>query len=204
MPFQHTTLRAISESDREETMSVTLKQRTYCDAEGRACAEGPAARFLVGPEGARVSDETAISLGLVDGLLPDSPKGKERKERQDKSRGPQEDKTGRRTPNQGRPLGSPAPKKVDRGARLKGILQAMVAEAKAGGKKVLEKLFTKEGKPDIRVISSRMEEQISGPERDEAWAEMESGAPPDAGGDGEGSDPKAPPSPDASKKQPEE
>ena len=185
-------------------MSVTLKQRTYQDAEGRACGEGTAARFLVGPEGARVSDETAISLGLVDGLLPDSPKGKERKERQDKEqKGPQEDKTGRRTPNQGRPVGTPAPKKGDRGVRLKEVIQAMVSEAKAGGKKVLAKLFTKDGKPDIRVISSRMEDQVSGPERDEAWAELESGAPP-AGGDGEGGDPKSPPSPDDLDKEPEE
>lgn len=184
-------------------MSVTLKQRTYRDAEGRACAEGQAARFLVGPEGARVSDETAISLGLIDGWLPDSPTGKERKEHHDKSRGPQEDKTGRRTPNQGRPVGSPAPKKEDRGARLKEVIRAMVSEAESGGKKTRKKLFTSEGKPDIRVISSRMEEQISGVERDEAWAELESGEP-HAGGDGEGSDPKAPPSPDELDKQLEE
>lgn len=186
-------------------MTVILKQRTYRDANGRACAEGLAARFLVGAEGARITDETAISLGLVDGFLADSPEGKERKARQDKNyKGPQEDKTGRRTPNQGRPVGVPAPKKEDRGSRLKGILLGMVSEAKAGGKKVLGKLFTHDGKPDIRVISSRMEEQISGVERDQAWAELESGVLPGAGGDGEGDDPKAPPSPDDPEKQREE
>ena len=58
----------------ETTMSVTLKQRTYRTVAGKAVAAGtPEAAFLVGPAGAKVSDDQARALGLVDGKVPAAP-----------------------------------------------------------------------------------------------------------------------------------
>lgn len=89
---------------------VTLKQRTYSTKAGKAVGHGnPNAAFLVGPEGGKVSDETAVSLGLINGGLPEnaSPAALEYYE----GRGTGADKTGRRSAGQGRPLSVPKPKK---------------------------------------------------------------------------------------------
>lgn len=52
-------------------MSVTLKQRTYANAEGQAVgADYPGPKTLVGPAGAKVSDEQARLLGLENGAIP--------------------------------------------------------------------------------------------------------------------------------------
>ena len=151
-------------------MSVLLKQRTYRTANkpdgslGFAVEHGHSqAAFLVGPEGSRVSNETAMSLGLVDGALPT----KEQKEKLDKSGGPKNDKSGRegRKPQQGSPLTPPK----DKSGKLQGAIRMMVAEAKEGGAKTMEALFTREGKPDTRILTARIQENVTGAERDEAW-----------------------------------
>ena len=51
-------------------MSVILKQRTCVTEDGKAVPDGhPDARFLVGPKGAKISDDKAEALGLVDGAF---------------------------------------------------------------------------------------------------------------------------------------
>ncbi len=89
---------------------VTLKQRTYTTLEGKAVGHGnPNAAFLVGGEGGKVSDETAVSLGLINGALPENTSAEQLEFYEGRGRG--EDKTGRRTAGQGRPLSVPKPKK---------------------------------------------------------------------------------------------
>lgn len=52
-------------------MSVTLKQRTYANADGKAVgADYMGQKTLIGPAGAKVSDEQARSLGLDNGAIP--------------------------------------------------------------------------------------------------------------------------------------
>ena len=181
-------------------MSVILKQRTFRTAEGQACAEGDkAAAFLIGPKGRKITDPTAISLGLIDGRLPT----KEEKEKQDKERKGYEDKSGRRTPAEGRPVGQPAPAKEGSGKspentptpstggdasdaekrenKIRIAMLAMYKEAVEGGDKLRKKLFTDSGLPDSRIISGRLGEQVSADERDEIWAKC---APDDSPKDG--------------------
>ena len=113
MAFTHSTLKQQQETEREKSM-VTLKQRTYRTKEGKAVGHGdPGAAFLVGPEGGRVSDETAVSLGLVNGQLPKNASPEELEGYEGRSKG--EDRTGRRSAAQGRPVSVPAPKKDGEG-----------------------------------------------------------------------------------------
>ncbi len=89
---------------------VTLKQRTYSTKDGVAVGHGdPKAALLVGGEGGKVSDETAVSLGLINGALPENTSAEQLEFYEGRGRG--EDKTGRRTAGQGRPLSVPKPKK---------------------------------------------------------------------------------------------
>lgn len=107
MGFTHSTLRQQSES---EANMVTLKQRTYRTKGGVAVGHGDTrAAFLVGPEGGKVSDETAVSLGLIDGGLPEDASVEQLEYFEGRGRGG--DKTGRRSAGQGRPLSVPKKKK---------------------------------------------------------------------------------------------
>ena len=107
MGFEHSTLRQQNES---EAQMVTLKQRTYSTKTGKAVGHGDVnAALLVGPEGGKVSDETAVSLGLIDGGLPENASPEQLEYYEGRGRGG--DKTGRRTAGQGRPLSVPKPKK---------------------------------------------------------------------------------------------
>ena len=113
MAFTHSTLQQQKETEREKSM-VTLKQRTYRTKDGKAVGHGdPGAAFLVGAEGGRVSDETAVSLGLINGQLPKNASPEELEGYEGRGKG--EDKTGRRSAAQGSPLSVPAPKKDGKG-----------------------------------------------------------------------------------------
>lgn len=176
-------------------MTVTLKQRTWRDLAGNAVGEPPPTGFLIGPEGGRITDATAVSLGLVDGFLPES---KEGKERADKMVRQKEDKTGRigRQPAQGQPMGGHAT--PNRPEKIADLMRKMQVEADEGGDEVRTKLFTADGRPDLRVLSGRFGDSIKGPERDAMWATV-SGAPsppPQVGAGGPPGDSPAPPNPD--------
>ncbi len=185
----------------EADMSVILKQRTFRTADGRACADGDkAAAFLIGPKGRKITDETAKSLGLISGRLPET---KQENEWSDKERHRDGDKSGRRVPAQGRPIGEPAPPKEGadkspentptpstggdtteaekRETEIKSIMLDMNKEAAEGGDKLRKKLLTVDGLPDSRIISGRLGEQVSASERDEIWAKC---APDDSPEDG--------------------
>ncbi len=172
--FTVNTLRQARELE-DDKMSVILKQRTCRDDNWKALPEGHGdATFLVGPEGGKISDETAIALGLVDGWLPDSDGAKEAKKHHDKeSKGPRADKTGRRKPRGGTPLAKPKEKPE----LLADAIGSMVAEVTAAGEEggqnaadeVMQKLFTHDKIPDSRVLAARLEDNVSAAERDEAW-----------------------------------
>ncbi len=172
--FAVNTLRQAQEQE-EDKMSVILKQRTCRDDDMKALPDGHAsATFLVGPEGGKISDETSIALGLVDGWLPDSDGAKEAKKHHDKeSKGPRADKTGRRKARGGTPLAQPK----EKSELLVDAIGSMIAEVKAAGEEggtnaadeVTQKLFTHDKKPDSRVLAARLEDNVSAAERDEAW-----------------------------------
>ncbi len=182
-------------------MSVILKQRTCRAVDGRAVPEGdPDSAFLVGPKGGKVSDETAIALGLVDGWIAGTePKGG-RPEGDKRDKSPKADKSGRRKAAQGTPL----PEKKTKGEQLVVIIGGMIREVSEAGNRggqvaadaVMVKLFTKDKLPDSRVLAARLEDNVSASERDEAWLEFQIANPdidfsdPDAeeSGEGEGSD----------------
>ncbi len=170
-----------------DKMSVILKQRTAKTKEGRACLDTDLeARFIVGPKGGKITDETAKALGLINGKIPT----KEQRERQDKEIKRHEDKTGRTSPKPGREINPVDPNKnkkeadpvpgkdanaeqvQDRTTRIKTIIYQMIEEAYKGGQKVREKLFTAGGSPDSRVISTRLGEQVSADDRDMIWEQI--------------------------------
>ena len=169
MAFTQTTLAQKEEQERDKTMTVSLKQRTYRTKDGNAVGEGDTkAAFLVGAEGAKITDETAVSLGLIDGHLRDSEAvTKERRDAYDKEKNKGEDKSGRRKAATGRPVNSPKPKEE----RLAGAIRKMVEEVKADATKK-EELFNLEGIPDSQVLSTRLESKISKSERDVAWSKF--------------------------------
>ncbi len=187
--FAVNTLRKARELE-DDKMSVILKQRTCRDDDWKALPDGHAdATFLVGPEGGKISDETAIALGLVDGWLPESDGAKEAKKHHDKeSKGPRPDKTGRRKARGGTPLAQPKEKPE----LLADAIGAMVAEVTAAGEEggqnaadeVTQKLFTHDKKPDSRVLAARLEDNVSAAERDDAWEAYQLAHPEDFfGGD---------------------
>lgn len=112
------TIRTLEQQKREGSnrMTVVLKQRTYKTKDGRACLVGPDAAFLVGPVGARITDEQAVALGLVDGRVvvagteseqeaigKSAPQAENKADApaENKAAAPAEDKTA--TPRRGRP-----------------------------------------------------------------------------------------------------
>lgn len=142
----------------EATMSATLKQRTWMAEGGRAVHEGhPDARFLVGPAGSSVSTETALSLGLIDGAISDAPQP------------PRIDQVSEKTtPHVPIDMKRPDPDSIE--SRLQATMGEMIIEAEVGGDIEREKLFTSSGKPDARVLSGRLETEITAAVRDQAWA----------------------------------
>lgn len=158
-------------------MSVILKQRTYRDENGKAVEHGdPAARFLVGPEGAKVTDQQALELGLKDGAIKKKRKtqtqNKGGKPDQDKESKGEDDKSADKTPDQG----SPKPEDIAsdskrRSSAIKNIMMLMVKESKESGD-AGKNLFTANKLPDTYVLSTRLEFQVSVKERDILWAEL--------------------------------
>lgn len=193
-------------------MTVRLKQRTYVDKAGKVSGTPPSSGSLIGPEGARISDETAVHYGLLDGYLPDSQEGKALRKQQDKERkGPKADKTGRRKAGKGQPLAEPkpppeqepaaaestpnpepgpepTPEQPDKAAKLGKAIESMVAEAEAGGDPAYERLFTNDGKPDSRVLAARIEDSVTADERDAAWETCEAALAPDEPTEGDESE----------------
>lgn len=162
-------------------MTVELKQDTFTDStrDGKVCGEPPPTGFLVGRKGKRITDETAAALGLVNGYLPGSKEAKAFLKAQGKSyKAPRQDKSGRRTPAQGKPLG-PETSKED---RLVGAIAAVMREVEEGGEEVRKALLTDKGIPDSRVLMGRIEQEVSAAERDAAWETYLAGqeAAPDA------------------------
>ena len=149
-------------------MSVILKQRTYRDENGKAVEHGDAtARFLVGPEGAKVTDQQALELGLKDGAIKkkrkspapnksvDPDQDKELKDGDDKNSTPDDEET-------------PKDIATDSEKRSNAIMKAMSIMAAEGDKNV----FTAKGLPDAYVLSTRLEFQVTVKERDVLWAEL--------------------------------
>lgn len=169
-------LRVTMQRDKREqeevSMTVTLKQRTYRTAEGRAVAAGdPSAAFLVGPAGARVTNEQAKALGLVDGDVPS--KSIEPDEAQHsgnpepaKRQAPAEDKEVKRREDKD------ASGAGGQETGIADVMRAMVNEAQDGGEAVYGKLFTGDGRPDSRVLSGRLGFVVSGHDRDAVWAAL--------------------------------
>ncbi len=198
------TLRKAREQE-DDKMSVILKQRTCRGDDWKALPDGhTAATFLVGPEGGKISDETAIALGLVDGWLPDSDGAKEAKKHHDKeSKAPRADKTGRRKPRGGTPVAKPKEKPVLLADAIGSMIAEVTAAGEAGGQnaadEVIQKLFTHDKKPDSRVLAARLEDNVSAAERDEAWEAYQAAHPEvdfsdkdNREGDGESGDEKPP------------
>ena len=149
-------------------MTVILKQRTCIDKEGRAVPDGhPSSRFLVGPQGARISDDQAKSLGLKDGYLNDTqPKNSKHKEvrpDQNKEYKPEGDKG--HSPSS---EPSKANKDLSRKEQIQGIMKGMIKESEQSGED-FARLFTNSGLPDANVISSRLGSTVKSLERDECW-----------------------------------
>ena len=131
-------------------MGVKLKQRTYENKDGRACEEkDPNAAFLVGPNGATISDDKAVSLGLTDGRLAGT--GKE---------------------------DIPVDKKAEDGRKvsISVVMLEMVDEVRKD-KTQKSKLFTKQGLPDCQVINSRakLDPKVTNGERDKVWVSIPQG-----------------------------
>lgn len=150
-------------------MSVILKQRTYRDENGKAVEHGDVtARFLVGPAGAKVTDQQALELGLKDGAI----RKKRKSPAQDKSVKPDQDKESKGeddkssdggTPDQSPPTDESVANDPDK--RSTAIIKTMKAMVEEGDKK----LFTAKGLPDTYVLSTRLEFQVTMNERDDLW-----------------------------------
>ena len=160
--FQVNTLHKQHEKE-EAAMGVILKQRTWETAEGRAVADGHEdAQFLVGPAGATVRDDKAISLGLKDGALP---KGAEAKP-------PEPHKTEPRSGAQKAAEVKTPPTGDERTVKIKETMRDMAAEAKADQSKE-DDLLTTAGKPDANVLSSRASTPVKAAERNLLWDEVQ-------------------------------
>ena len=197
--FTVNTLHQAQEIERDK-MSVILKQRTCRNDDWKALPDGHVdATFLVGPEGGKITDETAVALGLVDGWIEGSAGAKEAKKHHDKeAKGPRADKTGRRKAKGGSPLAKPKEKPellADAiGAMMKEIENVRAEEGDNAADEVSKKLFTNDKLPDSRVLASRLEDNVSAAERDEAWLEFQLANPDmnfddeEESGGGEGSE----------------
>ena len=148
---------------------VILKQKTWKDKAGKAVAhEHPDAAYLIGPQGAKISDESALALGLEDGALPKTgtftPGPKEltgtRKMlhevdvEQKKAATESVDETAARHDDEA----------ATRQDQIKAEMRNMVKDDGA---------MTAAGLPDARTLSSRLGFSVKTPERDEVWAEVE-------------------------------
>ncbi len=145
-------------------MTVTLKQRTWRTEDGKAVPDGhPLAAILVGPPGAKVTDEQARALGLKDGDLP---KGS--------AAGPVEGfkPVPRAAVQNAAEAKAAAPVGDERTVKIKETMRDMAAEAKADESKESE-LFTAAGKPDANVLSSRAGTAVKAPERNLLWDEVQ-------------------------------
>ncbi len=181
-------------------MTVTLKQRTCMNDDGKAVPPGhPDSAFLVGPKGAKVTDAQANQLGLVDGALPDFDKIKAEVDesirlQREKDAKEREEHNEKLAIKEGRKLGrkeadKPEDKSVKQGenkdagkdetkgdpipldARIKDCMVTMATEASASSK-AEEELFTTKGAPDSYVLSSRLQVTVTAPVRDRLWEEV--------------------------------
>ena len=158
------------QTTRGSGMTVTLKQRTWRTADGKAVPDGhPLAAILIGPPGAKVTDEQARELGLKDGALP---KGAEAGPREPTSREALSqqvrDAEAARDGKKGADDSEPGD---DRTAKIKEAMRDMAAEVKADPAKE-DELFTAAGKPDANVLSSRAGHSVKATERNDLWAEV--------------------------------
>lgn len=166
-----------------EAMGVILKQRTCEDKNGKAVPDGNKdSRYLVGPKGASVTDKKALSLGLVDGHLPDYEQMEEdrlaNEERRDKDAAEKkeaqkpEDKSMKPSQNkEADKAGKKEPNPLSLEERIKDCMETMATEA-IGNSEAEERLFTVKGSPDTYVLSTRLEANITASVRDKLWAEV--------------------------------
>ncbi len=147
-----------------DSMGVILKQRTWETAEGRAVVDGHEdAQFLVGPAGATVRDDKAVSLGLKDGALPKGAQAKPPEPHKTEPRSAVQDAAKAKAP----PLAGD-----ERTVKIKETMRDMAAEAKADPAAETA-LLTAAGKPDANVLSSRAGTAVKAAERDKLWDEVE-------------------------------
>lgn len=161
-------------------MSVILKQRTYRDVDGKAVEHGDVtARYLVGPAGAKVTDQQALELGLKDGAIKKKRKSptpdKSVKPDQDKELKGEDDKSpDKKTGQESSPEKENVAKDPDkRKAAILKTIGEMVQDEEAKGDDEKSQLFTAKGLPDTYVISTRLQFNVSVIERDQLWKEFQ-------------------------------